>query len=458
MKTGVASVLSALIVCQGTSLAAPIGVFDESRVRDVMSAYEVDGLAVAVVIGQETRLVGAWGVDQKGEDFSASSGCGIYSATKFLSSLTYADLVAAGQLDIDRPLSAFLVHAPPAWSDIPFWRLLNHTSGIPMVTNQTVFGELESDPAAGNSEIYDYVRDLPLDYEPGAYSRYRQSGYAVAEMIASKETGLTWTELVDERVLAPAGLEATFHAATSEGARNAELLTSAGGYETTAEDMETLFKALNADVAIDRENWAGLLFNEQYIHDGYGLGTVLVDVAGERTLGHSGGGRANIRYAPDAEVGVFVCTDDRSNNNVHNDLANMLMLETLTGEKAPLPFQFFIAAHKDGPIETLIADYLAEQAETDAPYDLSDVEGRLNALGYSLLSEERYDDAIAIFKLNVEEHPVSANTYDSLAEAYMLSGDKEQAISNYQKSLDLNPGSANAKAMLEKLKRPSSDR
>ena len=320
MKTGVASVLSALIVCQGTSLAAPIGVFDESRVRDVMSAYEVDGLAVAVVIGQETRLVGAWGVDQKGEDFSASSGCGIYSATKFLSSLTYADLVAAGQLDIDRPLSAFLVHAPPAWSDIPFWRLLNHTSGIPMVTNQTVFGELESDPAAGNSEIYDYVRDLPLDYEPGAYSRYRQSGYAVAEMIASKETGLTWTELVDERVLAPAGLEATFHAATSEGARNAELLTSAGGYETTAEDMETLFKALNADVAIDRENWAGLLFNEQYIHDGYGLGTVLVDVAGERTLGHSGGGRANIRYAPDAEVGVFVCTDDRSNNNVHNDL------------------------------------------------------------------------------------------------------------------------------------------
>jgi tetratricopeptide (TPR) repeat protein len=45
----------------------------------------------------------------------------------------------------------------------------------------------------------------------------------------------------------------------------------------------------------------------------------------------------------------------------------------------------------------------------------------------------------------VEAYPQSANVYDSLGEAYLLRGDKEKAIENYQKSLDLDPKSENAK-------------
>jgi len=37
-----------------------------------------------------------------------------------------------------------------------------------------------------------------------------------------------------------------------------------------------------------------------------------------------------------------------------------------------------------------------------------------------------------------------SNVYDSLGEAYMKSGDKEKAVINYEKSLDVNPENNNA--------------
>lgn len=78
-------------------------------------------------------------------------------------------------------------------------------------------------------------------------------------------------------------------------------------------------------------------------------------------------------------------------------------------------------------------------------------EATLNNLGYRLLQKGRIKDAIRIFRLNTEAYPQASNTYDSLAEAYMLSGDKKLAIRNYKKSLELNPKNTNAVSMLEKL-------
>lgn len=76
---------------------------------------------------------------------------------------------------------------------------------------------------------------------------------------------------------------------------------------------------------------------------------------------------------------------------------------------------------------------------------------QLNDLGYRLLNAKRVKEAIEIFKLNVETYPQSANVYDSLGEAYMINGDKELAVKNYRKSLELNPENTNAAGMLKKL-------
>src|ERR1035437_8566557 len=79
-------------------------------------------------------------------------------------------------------------------------------------------------------------------------------------------------------------------------------------------------------------------------------------------------------------------------------------------------------------------------------------ESQLNGFGYQLLQVGKIDQAIAIFKLNIESYPESDNVYDSLGEAYMVKGYKDEAIANYEKSLKLNPKNKNAEDNIKKLK------
>jgi CubicO group peptidase (beta-lactamase class C family) len=76
----------------------------------------------------------------------------------------------------------------------------------------------------------------------------------------------------------------------------------------------------------------------------------------------------------------------------------------------------------------------------------------LNLFGYSLLREKQFRDSIAVFKLNVAEYPQDANTYDSLAEAYMGADERASAIQNYEESLRLNVKNQNAVSQLKKLR------
>jgi len=74
-------------------------------------------------------------------------------------------------------------------------------------------------------------------------------------------------------------------------------------------------------------------------------------------------------------------------------------------------------------------------------------------LGYRFLYFlGKKDYAVEIFRLYCEIYPQSANAYDSLGEAYMMDGNKELAILNYQKSLDLNPDNKNAAEKLKHLR------
>jgi hypothetical protein len=60
----------------------------------------------------------------------------------------------------------------------------------------------------------------------------------------------------------------------------------------------------------------------------------------------------------------------------------------------------------------------------------------VNLFGYQLLGQKKTDDAIAVFRYNVELYPDSANVYDSLGEALEGAGQMKEALANYTKAVE----------------------
>ena len=121
-----------------------------------------------------------------------------------------------------------------------------------------------------------------------------------------------------------------------------------------------------------------------------------------------------------------------------------------SAERVSADFRIPIELLLEGKIEEAVKAFQDMKAKD--PKDPAVDENRLNSLGYSFLLQKKFAEAIAVLKLNVELYPQSWNVYDSLAEAYMMNGEKDLAIANYEKSLGLNPNNGNGAAMLKKLK------
>ncbi len=79
-------------------------------------------------------------------------------------------------------------------------------------------------------------------------------------------------------------------------------------------------------------------------------------------------------------------------------------------------------------------------------------EDMLNQIGYDLLGQKQPAKAVAVFKLNANEHPRSGNAFDSLGEGYAAAGDTKRAATAYEKALALDPSNDHAKTALADLK------
>jgi tetratricopeptide (TPR) repeat protein len=105
------------------------------------------------------------------------------------------------------------------------------------------------------------------------------------------------------------------------------------------------------------------------------------------------------------------------------------------------------------------AEILEKKGETKAAHELTNralkiaTEADLNNYGYGFLQQKKYDEAIAVFRKNVKDHPKSWNTYDSLGEALADKGDKKAAIESYSKALSMTTDPVQKKRITDILTR-----
>ncbi len=132
----------------------------------------------------------------------------LYSITK-----TYiaVSIVAMG-IDIERPIADWI---DASWvergRDIKVRHLLNHTSGL------RDYGALDEyakavtggGPAWSDSEFADRTIRLPLLFEPGNGWAYSNPGYWLLGQIAQRESGLSFSELLNRHVIDPLDLTDT---------------------------------------------------------------------------------------------------------------------------------------------------------------------------------------------------------------------------------------------------------
>ncbi len=90
------------------------------------------------------------------------------------------------------------------------------------------------------------------------------------------------------------------------------------------------------------------------------------------------------------------------------------------------------------------------KAKPDKFYTLHD---EIDQFAYYMMLDKKLDEALAIFVVLAELFPDSYLAYDSLGEVYMRKGDREKAIQNFEKSLELNPDNRNAAQQLKALQK-----
>src|SRR5262249_5426855 len=127
------------------------------------------------------------------------------SMTKAFAGVAMMQLVEAGQVDLDAPVSRYLEGLPVAWQAVPIRRLLDHTSGLPVLQD----GEEQQFANGGDDAVLAKLSTMPVAAAPGARFAYNGLNYILVRRIVEKLTHRPFTELVAERQWRAVGMPQT---------------------------------------------------------------------------------------------------------------------------------------------------------------------------------------------------------------------------------------------------------
>jgi CubicO group peptidase (beta-lactamase class C family) len=402
------------------------------------------------------------------------------SVSKTLTSTAIMFLKEQNKINYEDKISYYIPELAKYANQVSIRQVLTHTSGIP---NWTKFNIFRSSPGnfidnLTNKDIFDFlVRQDSLDFTPGAKHSYSNSGYMLLAMIVEKVSDMPFRVFMKENIFDSLGMNNTvvydeskpeipnkvigYNMFGEEDDYN--LFTyGPGGIYSTIEDLYKFDQALYTEKLISKKTLQealekpklnnGTLYENKYSWS-YGFGWQFRRDSTKYVMRHSGGfnGFSTVLYRELNNQNSIIILTNKGENTWQRGQTMVALINILDDRSYQLP-EIPIALEMKKMVDqkgvtSAIAMYNKLKKTSCDKYDFS--ENQLNILGYYYLNKQKLNEAKAIFKLNIEIYPDSANTYDSFGEACMANGDLDEAIKNYQRSLELNPDNTNATKMLK---------
>lgn len=257
----------------------------------------------------------------------------IYSTSKFVTALAVMRLVEQGKLSLDHPVSTYVKDVPAEWSNVTIRQLLNHSSGIPDLTERLGERFTRDHPRAMRQLLAEMsVEDRAVKSPPGTTFAYNNFGFELLADAASAATGMAFADLVAQQIFAPAamtqasienpyilmghpqpvnepGLAFGYNGAPGsleQAVNYAFIQLGAGAVRATVNDFIALDAALSAGKIVSRRSLEEMIrIPADRPESGvkFGLGVFVGEVLGVKMHGHTGGTNGYIsdfeRYTDD---------------------------------------------------------------------------------------------------------------------------------------------------------------
>ena len=337
-----------------------------------MTAFEVPGLALAIVKDGKVIVAKGYGVRKLGEatPVDARTLFGIASNTKAFTATALGILVDQGKVRWDAPVIDYLpwfqMSDPYVTREMTVRDLLVHRSGLGLGA-----GDLLWWPAStyNRREIASRLRYVPLASSFRSAYAYDNVLYLVAGEVIEAVSGQSWEDFMQSRILAKVGMTssnvrhsaataggnvATTHAIVEGSVRpiapfGSDNTNPAGGINSCADDMakwllvqlnggrladgsalilpETARQLTTLVTPIPIGPGAPELADIRPNFNGYGLGFGLRDYRGQKLVTHTGGLPgyvSKVAMLPSIGLGIAILTNQES-SAAFESLANQIM-------------------------------------------------------------------------------------------------------------------------------------
>lgn len=332
------------------------------QIEAAQRSHSIPGLSLAVVRGGDVLWLEGFGDANKSRRAPATPDTvfGAGSLAKPFTALAVMQLAAAGRIDIDRPLRAYLpelaIRSRFGPESLPTVRnVLTHHAGFPTDLTKGMWSDapLTSVTAALGEEY--------MAFPPNLVFSYSNVGYALLGHAVQRITGEPYARYLDRAIFAPLGMTGTavglppdLESRLAQGYREGRAVRRlpirdlpAMGLYTTAADLgrfmraflggepkviadrvwRTMLEPQNRNVALDLHITVGLGW---FLETGTIPGGGLVVRHGGTTLGYS----SELILLPEQRLGVAVLANSRDARTVIATLAEEILARLLKAKVA----------------------------------------------------------------------------------------------------------------------------